>query len=113
MELHKKGKKTMGPTYETLQLQCVECGKIFDFSAEDQEFYAQKGYSAPKRCPECREQRKAAKNSRGGGGGGFNNRERREYSVICAACGCETTVPFKPSNDRPVFCSDCYKKQQQ
>lgn len=105
----KYGKKKMSEqTNETQQLQCVECGKIFDFSAEDQEFYAKKGYSAPKRCPECRENRK--RNSQRGGGG---YRERREYSVICAACGCETTVPFKPSNDRPVFCSDCYKKGQQ
>lgn len=99
-------------TYETQQLQCVECGKIFDFSAEDQEFYAKKGYSAPKRCSECREARKR-NNPRNGGGFGGGNRERREYSVVCAACGCETTVPFKPSNDRPVFCSECYKKQQQ
>lgn len=102
--------------YETQQLQCVECGKIFEFSGEDQEFYAKKGYSVPKRCPECRENRKArSNNSRGGSGGGYGggNRERREYPVTCAACGCETTVPFKPSNDRPVFCSDCYKKGQQ
>lgn len=98
--------------YENQQLQCVECGKIFEFSGEDQEFYAKKGYSAPKRCAECRENRKARNNS--GGRGGFGgNRERREFPVTCAACGCETTVPFKPSNDRPVFCSDCYKKGQQ
>jgi CxxC-x17-CxxC domain-containing protein len=95
--------------YENQQLQCVECGKIFDFSAEDQEFYAKKGYSSPKRCPECRENRKARTNS-GGSRRGF--KEKREYPVICAACGCETTVPFKPSDDRPVFCSDCYKKNQ-
>lgn len=93
--------------YENQQLQCVECGQIFEFSAEDQEFYSTKGYSAPKRCPQCRENRKARSNS---SRGGF--RERREYSVVCAACGCETTVPFKPSNDRPVYCSDCYKKGQ-
>lgn len=98
--------------YENQQLQCVECGKIFEFSAEDQEFYATKGYSAPKRCSECRENRKARSNGGGRGGYGGGGRERREYSVVCAACGCETTVPFKPSNDRPVFCSDCYKKQQ-
>lgn len=97
--------------FETQQLQCAECGTIFEFSAEDQEYYAQKGYSSPKRCPECREKRKAMKNS--GGRGGFGgNRERREFPVVCAACGCETTVPFKPSSDRPVFCSDCYKKGQ-
>jgi len=100
--------------YSNQQLQCVECGKIFEFSAEDQEFYATKGYSSPKRCPECRENRKArSNNSRGGGGGGGFSRERKEYPVTCAACGCETTAPFKPSNDRPVFCSDCYKKGQQ
>ena len=99
--------------YETQQLQCVECGKIFEFSGEDQEFYAKKGYSAPKRCPECRENRKARSGGGGSRGGFGGGRERREYSVICAACGCETTVPFKPSNDRPVFCSDCYKKGQQ
>ena len=94
--------------YENQQLQCVECGRIFEFLAEDQEFYAKKGYSAPKRCQECRENRKArTSNSRG------YARERKEYPVVCAACGCETTVPFKPSNDRPVFCSDCYKKGQQ
>jgi len=103
--------------YENQQLQCVECGKIFEFSAEDQEFYSKKGYSAPKRCTECRENRKARSNSGGsrsggGGGGGGAYRERREYPVVCAACGCETTVPFKPSNDRPVFCADCYKKGQ-
>lgn len=98
--------------YETQQLQCVECGKIFEFSGEDQEFYAKKGYSVPKRCPECRENRKARNNQSRGGYGGAS-RERREYPVTCAACGCETTVPFKPSNDRPVFCSDCYKKGQQ
>lgn len=99
--------------YENQQLQCVECGKIFEFAAEDQEFYAKKGYSAPKRCPECRESRKSRNSGGGSRGGGGYGRERREYPVICASCGCETTVPFKPSNDRPVFCADCYRKGQQ
>ena len=92
-------------TYQNQQLQCVECGKIFDFSADDQEFYATKGYSSPKRCSECRDARKARSNPRGG------YREKQSFPVTCAACGCETTVPFRPSSDRPVFCSDCYKKQ--
>ena len=66
--------------YENQQLQCVECGKIFEFAAEDQEFYAAKGYSAPKRCPECREARKNRSNSFHGAGG--QHRERREYPVF-------------------------------
>lgn len=109
--VHKERERKMNEqNFEDQQLQCVECGKIFVFSAEDQEFYSTKGYSAPKRCPECREARKSRSNSFHGGG---QHRERREYPVICAACGRETTVPFKPSNDRPVYCSDCYKKGQQ
>ncbi len=96
--------------YENKQLQCAECGCDFDFSADDQEFYSQKGYSDPKRCSTCRANRKAASGGRGGqrgGGGGYNNKPR--YNVVCSACGCETTVPFEPKGDRPVYCSDCYR----
>jgi hypothetical protein len=53
--------------FQNQQLQCAECGAIFEFSAEEQEFYAQKGYSSPKRCPECRARRKAQNNNRNGG----------------------------------------------
>ena len=58
--------------FQNQELQCVECGAIFEFSAEDQEFYAKKGYSAPKRCPQCRARRKAQQNDNRGG-----YRERR------------------------------------
>lgn len=102
--------------FENEELQCVECGVTFEFSAEDQEFYAKKGYSTPKRCAVCRDARKARAGGggRSGGGarGGRDRGERQQFPVTCAACGCETTVPFKPSNDRPVFCLDCYKKGQ-
>ena len=101
--------------FEDQQLQCVECGEEFIFSAEDQEFYQQKRYSEPKRCPTCRANRKV-RNAGGGGYGGGGGRSRGgqnkpKYHVICSSCGCETTVPFEPRNDRPVFCSDCYKNQ--
>ncbi len=94
--------------YTDQQIECLDCGQSFTFSAEDQEFYEQKGYSTPKRCPECRAQRKAA-SSRGNNRsrGGYGNKP--QYKVICSACGCETTVPFEPRNDRPVYCSNCYK----
>ena len=38
---------------------------------------------------------------------------RQQFTVTCTACGCETTVPFEPKNDRPVYCSDCYKNMKQ
>lgn len=62
----------MYENFQNQQLQCAECGVIFEFSAEDQEFYSKKGYSAPKRCPECRARRKAQQNNNRGG-----YRERR------------------------------------
>ncbi|OGI01082.1 MAG: hypothetical protein A2Y25_04910 [Candidatus Melainabacteria bacterium GWF2_37_15] len=97
--------------FQDQQLHCADCGQDFNFSAEDQEFYAQKGYSNPKRCAVCRANRKMSDTRKGGGGGGsrggYNNKPK--YQVICSACGCETTVPFEPKNDRPVYCSDCYK----
>jgi len=37
---------------------------------------------------------------------------RQLYNVICAACGKQTQVPFKPTGDRPVYCRDCYMKQR-
>jgi threonine synthase len=71
--------------------------------------YAEKGFqNDPARCPECRAARKRQRN------GGSSPRQNREmFNVICAECGAETQVPFKPNNDRPVYCRDCYQKQRQ
>ena len=53
---------------------------------------------------------------RGGGGfrGGGFGRDRgpvEMHDVICSKCGQECQVPFKPTGDKPVFCSDCFKKE--
>lgn len=99
----------MSYQFEDQQLTCADCGREFTFTAEDQEFYSAKGYSAPKRCPECRAARKAQ--SRGGHSrGGYG--QRQQFEVTCSNCGCQTTVPFEPKGDRPVYCSDCYKNMQ-
>jgi CxxC-x17-CxxC domain-containing protein len=102
--------------FQDKNLQCVECSESFVFSGEDQEFYSQKGYSAPKRCPVCRANRKANSQRGGGGrggyGGGGGRSNKAQYEVVCSACGRETTVPFEPKGDRPVYCSDCYRNNQ-
>jgi len=37
---------------------------------------------------------------------------RREFhDVICDKCKKECKVPFKPSNDKPVLCSECFEKK--
>ena len=40
--------------------------------------------------------------------------DRREESttVTCSDCGVECQVPFVPRNDRPLFCSDCFRKNK-
>lgn len=97
-------------------LTCVECNTQFTFSADDQAFHAQKGYTDPKRCPSCRTLRRNS-GSYGGGydssyGSGYGSRAPREmHPATCAECGKATEVPFVPSGDRPVYCSDCFSKR--
>jgi len=96
--------------FQDKSLQCADCGVTFTHSAEDQEFFQSKGYTnEPKRCPECRQARKA---DRYGSGGGYGSR-RQMFPAVCAECGKETEVPFEPREDRPVYCSDCYRKIRQ
>ncbi len=86
-------------------LTCRDCGQEFTFSVSEQEFYAEKGFTnEPGRCPDCRAKRKRSRPS----GGGFGRREREMYPAVCAACGQKTMVPFKPTNDRPVYCRECF-----
>ncbi len=90
-------------------LTCRDCGREFTFTASEQEFYAEKGFTnEPSRCPECRAARKASR-----GEGGFRSRGDREmFPAVCAQCGKETEVPFRPRSDRPVYCSECFAEQR-
>ncbi len=121
------------------QITCVDCGQPFVFTAGEQEFYQRKGFrEEPKRCKVCREARKA---KRSGGfpeagrgddyGDDYGNRAgagsapgrdaaprrvggapREMFDAICAQCGAETKVPFKPTPGRPVYCRDCYSSRR-
>ena len=66
---------------------------------------ASRGYQDPKRCPSCRQARRAER----GGGSSYG---RTMYDAVCANCGTETQVPFLPRQDRPVYCSDCFAKMK-
>jgi len=94
-------------SYTERTLTCGDCGQEFPHSAEDQEFFAQKGYTDPKRCPACRQSRKAERGEGGGYGG-----PRQLFPAVCAECGQDTEVPFEPRGDRPVYCRDCFSKRQ-
>lgn len=89
--------------FEDRKLVCQDCGQEFVFTAGEQEFYHEKGFeNEPKRCRDCRTQRRTNR----------NGRTREMYSAICASCGAETQVPFKPVEDRPVYCLQCFQSQK-
>ena len=111
-------------SYVDRTVTCADCGVEFIHSAADQEFYAQKGFASdPKRCPSCRASRRQMRESSTGfdvreigGPRGYergDNRPQREYfAVICSKCGNAAQVPFKPRQDKPVYCSDCFREVQ-
>ncbi|MCH7522751.1 MAG: zinc-ribbon domain containing protein [Chloroflexi bacterium] len=96
--------------YEDRNLTCVECNSEFVFSADDQQFHAEREYQDPKRCPSCRQAKRAGG---GGGGGGYGGGGSRQmHDAVCADCGSACQVPFMPTQDRPVYCSDCFSKHK-
>ena len=59
--------------YQDKTLVCKDCGQEFTFTASEQEFYAEKGFTnEPVRCPDCRRARKQQRNN--DRGYGDNNR---------------------------------------
>ena len=98
-------------------LSCVDCRQDFIFTATEQQFYADRQFSEPRRCASCRASRKAARGDTGGGngGGGYSSRgssgPREMFSATCSSCGREAQVPFQPTGSKPVYCSDCFRSQ--
>lgn len=84
-------------------LTCRDCGKPFVWTAGEQEFYQQKGFTnPPSRCPDCRTKKKTEMRS-----------NRQMFTVKCANCGKDAQVPFEPKGDRPVYCNDCFRQMRQ
>jgi len=36
-----------------------------------------------------------------------------KFKAICSECGVSCDLPFKPTGSRPVYCSNCFSKQQE
>jgi CxxC-x17-CxxC domain-containing protein len=116
--------------YSDKVLTCADCGQEFVFSAREQEFYATRQFTEPRRCGSCRASRKASRGDSGGSGygnrggyggdssygggggysgGGYSDRGPREmFTATCSSCGKDAQVPFRPTSGKPVYCSDCF-----
>jgi CxxC-x17-CxxC domain-containing protein len=112
---------------------CRDCGQGFTFTAGEQAFYQERGFSEPQRCAACRAERKTQRAASGessdrggyssggyssggyGGGGsrgGYSSGPRQMYPAVCSACGKDTEVPFEPRTDKPVYCRECFASRR-
>ena len=94
--------------FEDTPIACIDCGGDFIWTAGEQAFFKDKGLvNPPKRCRACKQaknERLAAINAAQESG----VKQRVEVSVKCARCESYTTVPFYPSQGRPVYCRSCF-----
>ena len=86
--------------YQDKTMMCKDCNNEFIFTAGEQQFYAEHGFTnEPQRCKPCRDIRKNA------------GRQPKELFVtVCAECGGPAKIPFQPREERPVYCSNCFAR---
>ena len=90
-------------------LTCADCGGEFIFTAGEQLFFFDKQFkNDPKRCKPCKSKRAGAGLAPGTGPAAAGL-SRTETRTECSECGVETTVPFKPTQGRPVLCRQCFQ----
>ena len=110
--------------YNDKNLTCADCGQEFVFTASEQDFYAQRGFTEPRRCASCRASRKAARNNewrrrrqqlrllrrrRG------LQRRRQAVVVVAATAAAAVAAVYRDRGPREMFsatCSNCGREAQ-
>lgn len=94
--------------FQDVSIVCIDCGQDFIWTGGEQLFFRDKGLqNPPKRCKAC----KQAKNDRLAAIANAQSsgvKQKIEVIVSCARCSEKTTVPFYPSQGRPVYCRSCF-----
>ncbi len=89
-------------------LKCIDCGADFLFTAGEQLFFHDKQFrNEPKRCKTCKTKRVSVF-----GAPGNHGSSRTETRTTRSQCGKETTVPFRPTQGRPVLCRECFQQHR-
>ncbi|HEY4904786.1 MAG TPA: zinc-ribbon domain containing protein [Candidatus Sulfotelmatobacter sp.] len=93
-------------------LKCIDCGRDFLFTAGEQLFFHDKQFrNEPKRCKECKAKRAGALNAAPVPAQNYRY-PKVETKAVCSQCGKETTVPFRPTQGRPIFCRECFQQKR-
>jgi len=96
------------PEIPDVSIQCIDCAELFTWTSGEQSFYRDKGLeNPPKRCKPCKKAKtrrleliEKAKIT--------GKRHVIEVRAQCARCQETTTVPFYPSQGKPVYCRSCF-----
>lgn len=93
-------------------LICSDCHGEFVFTAGEQLFFRDKQFkNDPKRCKPCKSRRSGLSAAAAGNGPAAAGLSRTETRTDCSECGVPTTVPFKPTQGRPVLCRQCFQEK--
>ncbi len=95
-------------------LTCIDCGAQFIFTAGEQLFFHDKQFkNEPKRCKTCKSRRVAVLAAPPAPGNSQHYAHARvETRATCSQCGKETTIPFRPTQGRPIFCRECFTQKK-
>lgn len=97
--------------FQDRMLTCIDCGTEFVFTAGEQLFFRDKQFrNEPKRCKACKAKRVAVVSA--APQRAYPGHTKVETHAVCSHCGKETTVPFRPTQGRPVFCRDCFRDKR-
>jgi CxxC-x17-CxxC domain-containing protein len=100
----------MEPQFVDRILTCSDCHGEFIFTAGEQLFFYDKQFkNDPKRCKPCKSRRSGLSAAANGTGPAAAGLSRTETRTECSECGIQTTVPFKPTQGRPVLCRQCFQ----
>ena len=100
----------MDDNFQDRILICSDCHGEFIFTAGEQLFFFDKQFkNDPKRCKPCKSRRSGLSSAAAGNGPAAAGLSRTETRTECSECGIQTTVPFKPTQGRPVLCRSCFQ----
>ena len=83
--------------FEDKELVCKSCGQTWVWEAEEQRFFAEKGFLNEPRCTACRQASR------------YNRPPRQTYPITCEKCGASADVLHPDMK----LCRTCYKQSKQ
>src|SRR6202050_1088340 len=101
--------------FQDKMLKCIDCGTDFVFTSGEQLFFHDKQFrNEPKRCKTCKAKRVAVLGSANSGhaNSGHQGFSRTEKRAVWSQGGKEPTVPFRPTQGRPVLCRECFQQRR-